>query len=220
LLTRRINCQTTRDKANGLCADLGILKNFLSDWNSPLIDQQLSQFRIFQNAHLNHQEVKGWVGIIMVLALSIINGCHGRVKSSPPLVQVLSVNVVEQTKQGARLDVRIGVENPSLVALPLIRAQYTVTIEAAGTFTLTDQLNRTVPAGVENGGSPVGRQIVNLPVAITLSSDWPVSGSYIVQGELFYHRGRSFFSLLPESEFDLQGVIFEGSGQIEHASVE
>ncbi len=151
---------------------------------------------------------------VWLLVWTLVGGCHSDGMIASPLAQVLGMNITEQTPEGTRLEVVVMIQNPSFVPLPLLQAWYDVTVEGVGRFQLTDRLHRTVPAGVQERGSSVGRQAVHLPVSLVRQAT-PLNGrNYQVHGCVVYEPPGEFRKLLAYSRIQRPTIAFDGSGQI------
>ncbi len=152
----------------------------------------------------------------LVIAMSMVSGCRLVDKVAQPTARVVGVRLVDRTPDGIRLEIDVIVENPNLVALPLVRCDYAVTLDGMDRYTFVDELHRTLPGGVEQGGSRVGRQVVSLPVAIPYSGTDQLRGiRYRVQGVLYYQPPGELLKLLDELHTDLPSVTLQGTGQID-----
>ena len=118
-----------------------------------------------------------------VFALLLGVGCKST--HITPSVEVLSLNVVEQTDEGARMVLTLAVDNPNDYALQVYDATYRVNVDGHEPFVFADFA--VVPAM-----SPLERQMFQLTAAVpTLGEDitgraWRVSGRFVyeVPGEL------------------------------------
>lgn len=152
---------------------------------------------------------------LLSLFCMVALGCQHTKPITPPVATVLSVVVTQQTQDGARLEILLGVANPNLVPLPLVHAQYAVTVDGQGPFPFTDRPHRTAPAGVAQQGSHVGQQTVRLPVAITWK-ERPLRGAtYRVVGAIHYDTPTSFPRVVTGPVTSLPAVAFDRTGVLE-----
>jgi len=155
-----------------------------------------------------------WVAGLLALVLLAATSCRSAKKIATPSAQVLGVTLVEQTPYGARLDIVVGLANPNLIALPLIKCDYTIAIDGVGSYWFSDQPHRTLPAGLESGGEPLGLQKLRLPVAIEHEGGDLTGTAFKVHGMVLYEPPSEIQKLLMESNFALPKVEFFGTGQI------
>lgn len=122
-----------------------------------------------------------------------------------PAASVTGVRLVEQTEEGALLEITIGVENPNDVALPLSAASFSVDVAgASGTF--TGKPNRTLPAG--------GSQTVTLNAALATTAS--VSGAAVsVRGTITYVPPGEIRQLMTETYIPLPSAPFTYGGSVQ-----
>lgn len=152
---------------------------------------------------------------VLGLVLLAIAGCHNTEKIVTPSAQVLGVTLVEQTKYGARLDIIVGLANPNFTALPLVESDYAITIDGVGSYKFSDRPHRTLPAGLESGGSRLGLQKLRLPVAIDYEGGDLSGTAFKVHGAVFYEPPGEVRKLLTESNIALPKAEFLGTGQVQ-----
>jgi len=127
---------------------------------------------------------------------------------SKPQVQVDAVKVVDQTDQGARIEIAVTLTNTAKVALPLVDASYTVSIDGQKPVTFSNRPNRTVPVG--------GTQIVMLPLVVAVSGDGPLAGrSVAVAGSIVYEPPGEIRQLMTDSNVPLPSASFRYRGELE-----
>lgn len=157
-------------------------------------------------------------GAIWVVA-TIAGGCAAGGGLAEPNAGVVGVVLVSQTHEGARLETVVELENSNRTPMPLVEAEYTVSLQGVGRYTGHEWLHRTIPAasgqGEGDGGSP-GRQVVRLPVAIANTGWGDLAGAeYEVEGSVSYRPAGEVRQLLTEMRVPLPSVGFEGSGRVE-----
>jgi len=142
--------------------------------------------------------------VILCFAL-LLGGCASKLK--PVAAHVDSVRVDERTAEGVRVLVMVVAENPNDVALPIVRAKYTVELPGAGAepFRFTDLPMATIPAN--------GVQTVTLPAA--LATDTVEAGDYQVRGTLVYEPPGEIRKLLTEYGVPLPSASFKAQGALE-----
>lgn len=159
----------------------------------------------------------------VVLLLLIVGpwGCQSSDQVEPPQAQVAIVRLIEQTPQAAKLEIELNLANPNLVALPVIQCDYTLKLtegqasNAAAAHTFTDQLHHTLPGGVKEGGSRIGRQTVTLPATVPAAA-YDLKGAwYDVQGTISYEPPGEVPKLLHEFNGRLPTFHFKGSGRVQ-----
>lgn len=154
------------------------------------------------------------LSLFILIGVVGLAGCRVRDVDAQPSAYVMGVEVIEKTREGARLEVVVVLQNPNFVALPLTLSSYTITVEGVGTYHFSDHLRQTLPAGVKEGGSAVGRQTLRLPVALGSQGNSPAGLSYRVQGSVQYQPPGSIRKLLTEANVPLPSIPFEGTGEI------
>jgi hypothetical protein len=152
-----------------------------------------------------------------LVVATIGGGCAAGGGLAEPTARVVGVVLASQTHEGARLETVIELENPNRTPVPLVEAEYTVSLQGVGSYTAREWLHRTIPAaaGPGDGGSP-GRQVVRLPVAIANTGWGDLAGAaYEVEGSVSYRPAGEIRQLLTEMRVPLPSVGFEGSGRVE-----
>ena len=125
-----------------------------------------------------------------------------------PTVQVDAVKVVDQTDQGARIEIPVTLTNTASVALPLVEASYTVSIDGQKPVTFKNRPNRTVPIG--------GTQTVTLPLVVAITGEGPLAGrSMAVAGSIIYEPPGEIRQLMTESSVPLPSASFRYRGELE-----
>ena len=174
--------------------------------------------RLSTRPQRSRQPAGAWAAIASLLVLIStvgLPGCRTREIIVQPSAFVSGVKLIEQTPEGARLEVIVELENPNLTPLPLAHSGYTITIDGVGTYRFADRPRRTLPAGVEEGGSAVGRQTLRLPMAMSGPGNGPAGLTYHVEGSVLYEPPGAIRKLLTESNVPLPSVPFSGTGTIE-----
>ena len=148
---------------------------------------------------------------ILILVALVATGC------SPPKIdlnvlkrpsaKVTHVTIVEQTDQGAQVEVTVELRNPNSVPLPLVASQYTVTVDQIAPFSLHDEVHMTLPAG--------GRQTVTIHAAFAAGGDNLRGRACTVTGTITYRPPGQLRKVLTESYVPLPSVTFRGQGVLE-----
>ena len=86
--------------------------------------------------------------VLMMLAATLcLSGCKMFFALEKPIARVQSVTLDEQTEHGSRVLVTVELANPNDVALPLVDAQYTLSLAPGSrVIRLRDAPNRTLPS--------------------------------------------------------------------------
>lgn len=139
-------------------------------------------------------------GVVCVLGLW---GCAGERTVQKPVVRVEAVELERQTEEGVRVGVKLELENPNDVALPLTGVFYRVEVGGKA-FAFGDRTDRTLPAG--------GRQ--RLVVAAALGGSWENvwRETVHVSGWVRYEPPGWWWRLLSESGVPHPAVGFEYRG--------
>ena len=124
-----------------------------------------------------------------------------------PSSKVRHVSILEQTEQGAVVEVSVELRNPNEVPLPLVSSRYTVAVDRVQSFTLHDEVHLTLPAG--------GRQIVRLGAAFASDGGELKGRACTVSGTITYRPPGQFRKVMTESYVPLPSVAFRGQGTLE-----
>ena len=147
--------------------------------------------------------------IALVSALLLCGGCAVYEKMStppldPPPATVKAVRVIEQTEEGAQLEIVIDLKNPNTTALPLVGASYTLSVGGAST-SLSGRPNRTLPAS--------GAQTIYLRAAVPSAS--ARGASTHASGTISYEPPGEIRKLLTESSVPLPSTSFQYTGTVQ-----
>ena len=160
-----------------------------------------------------------WVSvrlILMGLAASALAGCDGGglpsidmdwTTMTAPSARVKSVHVVEQSEEGARLEVEVELINENDVALPLLVTDYALDVDGAGRFEFLDTVNRTVPAR--------GKQTLRVAAAVPTGGRSLSGSTYRVSGLVRYMLPGELPRLAVESGVPPPSVDFVQEGRLE-----
>lgn len=155
-----------------------------------------------------HRRMIRLTGSSMAIFLLTAIGCSG---VQNPTVQVRSLQIVEQTRDGARLLLTLDVTNPNQAALPLVFSSYDVQVDGATGFGFADVCNRTLPAQ--------GTQTVVLAAAVAGHEGRSLdAAAYRVNGWMSYEPPNQWRRLLTESGVPLPTVGFGKSGILGESS--
>lgn len=124
-----------------------------------------------------------------------------------PQAKLLTVRLVEQSDDGARVEVVVSLTNRAEVPLPLLDSSCSMLVASKGPHRTSDDPNQVLPA--------LGSQTLIIPLAF--ASDAPeVSGkTYSLNGSVTYEPPGEIRKLLTESGIPLPQVQFAGRGKIE-----
>ncbi len=149
--------------------------------------------------------MKQFLPLLLTLAALTLTGCaFSGIKA--PQARVEAVRLVEQTEQGARVEVTLALTNPNDKALPLNRTEYSVKLSEGGSYRFSDESNRTLPAK--------GTQTILLPAAF--ATDGNINGAaYEVRGDVSYTPPGQLRRSLTESGLPLPTVNFSQKGKLE-----
>jgi uncharacterized lipoprotein len=142
--------------------------------------------------------------LILSVVVALLAGCSSL---QTPTGVVTAVRPTAATAEGARVEVTVELINPNDIPLPLLRTDYTVTLEGVGTFTFHDPTDRTLPAG--------GTQAVVLPAAFAKDGGQVGGVPYRVTGNITYEPPGEVRKVLTESGIPLPTVSFAASGRLE-----
>ncbi len=127
-------------------------------------------------------------------------------RMSQPTARVRTVDIVEQTEEGARLEFTIELSNPNEVALPLLVTDYEVSIEGGSRFSFVDTVNRTIPAR--------GTQSIRVAAAVPTRGRDLTGAAYSVNGLVRYLLPGELPNLAVESGIPPPAVGFTLAGKL------
>lgn len=147
-----------------------------------------------------------WICLIAVLAGSLA-GCRADGEAlQQPVSSVSDVWIEDQTPRGVRLMIRVDVENPNDIPLPVTKADYALTVKDLGTFEFADQPPVALP--------PRGKQTIELAAAFG-DGERPVAGhAYKVSGDVTYEPPGEIRKLLTEYRVPLPSTPFSKRGHL------
>ena len=141
--------------------------------------------------------------VLAAMLMAMFVGCN----SAAPTVDVTHVRIIDQTEQGGRVMLQVELINPNNYPLPMPTANYTVTIDGAGTF----EFDGVVPLAVMPWQ---GTQTLDFPAAFSTRA--PLVGrSYTAKGSIRYNPPGELRAFLTESGFPLPHIGFNTSGVVE-----
>ena len=123
-----------------------------------------------------------------------------------PQATIISVNVTEQTDTGFRVEAVVELTNENRVPLPLLDIHYTVTVENAGSVSVLDDANRTIPAH--------GKQQVTLPASFAWDGPAPAGSTWTVSGKVQYDPPGELRQILTETKVPLPVSQFKNTGNL------
>lgn len=141
------------------------------------------------------------------ILIVIAAGLSGCISALPLSVKVVGAEVLEQTPEGARLEVALVVSNPNKVALPLQQASYSLNIEGVGGYTSIE-----LPARVLG---PRSAQTIRLPAAIATDGREMSGMAWRASGNIKYEPENYVRAFLTESGVPLPLALFSGRGVLE-----
>lgn len=144
-----------------------------------------------------------WSTILIGIAASL-GGCAGL---ETPTIEVVNVRVAEQTGEATRIEALVELTNPNDTPLPLTSASYTISAGNAGSVSLDDRPNRTLPA--------LGKQTVLLPASLRTNGASLKGAPCTVSGSITYEPPGEVRKILTESGIPLPWVDFSKSGRVE-----
>lgn len=154
----------------------------------------------------------GWL-LVLGISLACVS-CAARKKPDPRLWQikspdakVISLKVTEQTDAGFRVEAVVELTNENRVALPLLDVHYNITVDKAGSFSLTDSTNRTIPA--------FGKQQIILPASFAWKGHAPAGANWSVTGRVKYDPPGELRQILTETNIPLPDSSFQSQGKLE-----
>lgn len=145
----------------------------------------------------------GMAALVLSATGLMLAGCAGVER---PEVELVGAGVSEQTVEGARVELAVRLENPNEVVLPLPRVRYSVAVEGAGRFDVSDD-----PAVAL---SPGGGQTVILPAAFEgRAADW-AGRRFELRGMFSYRPPGQIRALLSQYGIPLPVVPFAVRGEL------
>ena len=140
-----------------------------------------------------------------------------KVESVPkPKAEVTAVRLTEHTGEGMRIEITVELTSKCEVPLPLVAADYTLSLGGKRPVAFSNTPNRTLPAG--------GTQTVTLPAVVAVAqagSGDSVEGigaagaPVTIAGSITYEPPGEIRLLMTESKVPLPSVSFRYSGQLQ-----
>lgn len=144
-----------------------------------------------------------WSTILVAVAASL-GGCAGL---ETPTIDVVNVRVTEQSAEAARIEAMVELTNPNDTPLPLTSASYTLSVGNAGSISLDDIPNRTLPA--------LGKQTVLLPASVRTGGANLKGAAFTISGSITYQPPGEMRKILTETGIPLPTADFSKSGRVE-----
>ncbi len=138
--------------------------------------------------------------------LLVAGGCTATSGLQDPVAHVVAVKLVEQTQQGARVEVTVTLDNFNNIPLPLTESHYTVSVTGGGVYSANDLPDRTLPAS--------GHQEIIIP-AVFATTQKLDGADYAVHGSVAYRPPGEIRKLLTDSWIPLPTASFSSSGKLE-----
>lgn len=153
------------------------------------------------------------LSISLLVATLAFGGCVSSINA--PTAEVKSIALVDQSAQGARVQVTVELKSDNSVPLPLLECGYSVTLEGVGTFSFVDRPNKAIPAKrTDINGGPAS-QIVTLLAAFSTQGREVKGSQCRVSGSIVYEPPGEIRKVLTESNVPLPSVPFSGEGKLE-----
>lgn len=153
--------------------------------------------------------------VITLLGLaSCLGGCASISGVDEVSAEVKSVSVVEQTAQGARIEVIVLVRNPNVTPLPMPHCSCTVTIEGLGSFSFDDIPNRTATGKRTDIIQDTGLQTFSFFAAFPTNGKDVGSLPYSVTGSVSYTPPGEIRKLMTDAYIPLPWANFSASGKL------
>lgn len=158
-------------------------------------------------------------GLFLLVVSVLTGGCATTAGIAEPRANVIEVSLVDQTAQGARVEVVIELLNPNAAPLPLLKADYSVRVAGVEPFVSSAQPNRTLPGrtaarGPDPAPTP-GRQLLRLAAAFATQGQELRGASFQVSGTVTYEPPGEIRKMLTDSGVPLPAVPFTASGVLE-----
>ena len=169
--------------------------------------------RILRFSFARDFHVRIMLSISLLIALLTFGGCVSSISS--PTAEVKSISLVDQSAQGAKVQVVVELKNDNTVPLPLVECGYSVTLDGIGTFSFVDKPNKAIPARrADINAGPASQMITLIAVFATAGSE--VKGAACrVSGSVVYEPPGEVRKVMTESSVPLPRVSFSGEGKIE-----
>ena len=132
-------------------------------------------------------------------------------KITTPTAEVGELRLVDQTDEGARLEVSVSLQNPNPFPLPLAINDYRVSV-AGKTFFFREHVRRTLPAQ--------GRQTLELAAALTTGEADLTGATYHVRGWVEYRRPGQLRRIMHDSGVPLPVVNYYTAGRLGQTSAD
>jgi hypothetical protein len=149
------------------------------------------------------------------LFVLLAGGCAYTGGVEPPQAKVTSVSILDETPQGARLQVMVELSNNNTTALPLVQCDYAVSLQGLGTFRLSDRPNRTLPGRRTDIHAGPATQVLPLTAAFATQGQSVKGLQYNVTGQVTFEPPGEIRKLLTDSSIPLPASPFSASGKVE-----
>lgn len=169
--------------------------------------------RILRFSFARDFQVRIMLSISLLIAMVTFGGCASSIVS--PTAEVKSISLVDQSAEGARVQVTVELKSDNAVPLPLVECGYSVTLDGIGTFSFVDKPNKAIPAKrTDINGGPAS-QVITL-IAVFATAGREVKGTACrVSGSIVYEPPGEVRKVMTESNVPLPSVGFSGEGTIE-----
>ena len=128
--------------------------------------------------------------------------------------QVKSVSVVEQTAEGATIEVIVEVRNSNITPLPMPYCSATVNVEGLGSFSFEDLPNRTAIGKRTDIVQDYGVQTFTFVAAFQTKGQDVASLPYSVSGSVSYEPPGEIRKLMTDAYVPLPWANFSASGRL------
>jgi len=153
----------------------------------------------------------GWLLILMLAFTSI--SCAKKKQPDPklweiqpPTARVVALTLTDQTDTGFRVEAVVELTNDNRVALPLVNTHYEITVGNAGTLSLVEASNKTIPAH--------GKQLLTLPASFAWDGPAPAGAPWVVKGRVSYHPPGELRQIMTETKIPLPRLEFHSQGSL------
>jgi hypothetical protein len=150
--------------------------------------------------------------LALACLLPLLGGCAltdvDQMFVAQPRAQVKMVRLIEQTNEGARVEVVVALKNTNDVPLPLVASDCSMSVAGRSPYRSATDPNAVLPAG--------STQEIVIPLAFaTPEPESAVTdAAYSVSGSVTYEPPGQTRKLLTDSGIPLPQVLFSGTGRI------
>ena len=151
--------------------------------------------------------------LVVAGLLPVLGGCAltdvDQMFVAQPRAQVKAVRLIEQTNEGARVEVVVTLKNANDVPLPLVASACSMSVAGRSPYRSATDPNAVLPA------ASTQEIVIPLAFATPEPESAVTDAAYSISGSVTYEPPGQMRKLLTESGVPLPQVLFSGTGRIQ-----